>query len=299
MRKEFFADYFKSLQDSICKKIEETDGQGRFKEDQWKRAEGGGGRSRVLKNGNILEKAGVNFSAVYGPLHPKMVTSLKLKEEVDFFASGVSIVMHPHNPWVPIIHMNVRYFELSNGESWFGGGIDLTPHIVIPEQAKWFHQQLKAVCDKHDASYYPKFKTWADDYFYNSHREETRGIGGIFFDYVKSKNIDEKMQVFEFVKSVGESFADIYSHLMVENALKPFGKKEKDFQLLRRGRYVEFNLVHDRGTKFGLETNGRTESILMSLPPLASWEYMYDEKTYPEGKQTFDLLKKNIDWINL
>lgn len=299
MRKEFFADYFKSLQDSICKKIEETDGQGRFKEDQWKRAEGGGGRSRVLKNGNILEKAGVNFSAVYGPLHPKMVTSLKLKEEVDFFASGVSIVMHPHNPWVPIIHMNVRYFELSNGENWFGGGIDLTPHIVIPEQAKWFHQQLKAVCDKHDASYYPKFKTWADDYFYNSHREETRGIGGIFFDYVKSKNIDDKMQVFEFVKAVGESFADIYSHLMVENALKPFGKKEKDFQLLRRGRYVEFNLVHDRGTKFGLETNGRTESILMSLPPLASWEYMYDEKTYPEGKQTFELLKKNIDWINL
>lgn len=299
MRKEFFADYFKSLQDSICKKIEETDGQGRFKEDQWKRAEGGGGRSRVLKNGNILEKAGVNFSAVYGPLHPKMVTSLKLKEEVDFFASGVSIVMHPHNPWVPIIHMNVRYFELSNGENWFGGGIDLTPHIVIPEQAKWFHHQLKAVCDKHDASYYPKFKTWADDYFYNSHREETRGIGGIFFDYVKSKNIDEKMQVFEFVKAVGESFADIYSHLMVENALKPFGKKEKDFQLLRRGRYVEFNLVHDRGTKFGLETNGRTESILMSLPPLASWEYMYDDKTYPEGKQTFELLKKNIDWINL
>ncbi len=299
MRKEFFAEYFKSLQESICKKIEETDGQGRFKEDQWKRKEGGGGRSRVLQNGNILEKAGVNFSAVYGPLHPKMVTSLKLKEEVDFFASGVSIVMHPHNPWVPIIHMNVRYFELSNGESWFGGGIDLTPHMVIPEQAKWFHEQLKSVCDRHDNSYYPKFKTWADDYFYNAHREETRGIGGIFFDYVKSKNIEEKMQVFDFVKSVGESFADIYSHLMVENALKPFGKKEKDFQLLRRGRYVEFNLVHDRGTKFGLETNGRTESILMSLPPLASWEYMYDEKTYPEGKQTFELLKKNIDWINL
>ncbi|RVU26907.1 oxygen-dependent coproporphyrinogen oxidase [Sandaracinomonas limnophila] len=298
MRKEFFAEYFKDLQDSICKKIEETDGQGRFKEDAWKREGGGGGRSRVLKNGNILEKAGVNFSAVFGPLHPKMVSSLQLKEEVDFFASGVSIVMHPMNPWVPIIHMNVRYFELSNGESWFGGGIDLTPHIVIPEQAKWFHQQLKKVCDKHDKSYYPKFKTWADDYFFNTHREETRGIGGIFFDYVKSKNIEEKMKVFDFVKSVGESFADIYSHLMVENALKPFGKKEKDFQLLRRGRYVEFNLVHDRGTKFGLETNGRTESILMSLPPLASWEYMYDNKSYPEGKQTLDLLKKNIDWIN-
>jgi coproporphyrinogen III oxidase len=299
MRKEFFAEYFKGLQDSICKKIEETDGQGRFKEDLWKRKEGGGGRSRVLTNGNILEKAGVNFSAVYGPLHPKMVTSLKLKEEVEFFASGVSIVMHPHNPWVPIIHMNVRYFELSNGENWFGGGIDLTPHIIIPEQAQWFHKEIKKVCDRHDKAYYPKFKTWADDYFYNTHREETRGIGGIFFDYLKSKTLDEKMQTFEFVKSVGESFADIYSHLMVENALKPFGKQEKEFQLLRRGRYVEFNLVHDRGTKFGLETNGRTESILMSLPPLASWEYMYDEKSYPEGNKTLDLLKKNIDWINL
>ncbi|MHA8050120.1 oxygen-dependent coproporphyrinogen oxidase [Aquirufa sp. ROCK-SH2] len=297
MRKEFIADYFKSLQDQICEGIEEVDGGALFKEDNWKRKEGGGGRSRLISNGNILEKAGVNFSAVHGPLHPKMVTSLNIKEEVDFFATGVSIVMHPMNPWVPIIHMNVRYFELSNGEHWFGGGIDLTPHIIIPEQAKWFHQQLKAVCDKADKTYYPKFKTWADDYFYSPHREETRGIGGIFFDYIKSKSVDEKVINFDFVKSVGESFVPIYSHLMRENAIKPFGKAEKDFQLLRRGRYVEFNLVHDRGTKFGLETNGRTESILMSLPPLASWEYMYDENSYPEGKKTLDLLKKGVVWI--
>ncbi|MHA8066895.1 oxygen-dependent coproporphyrinogen oxidase [Aquirufa sp. ROCK2-A2] len=297
MRKEFIAEYFKGLQDQICKGIEEVDGSARFKEDNWKRPEGGGGRSRVLVNGNILEKAGVNFSAVHGPLHPKMVTSMNMKEEVDFFATGVSIVMHPENPWVPIIHMNVRYFELSNGEHWFGGGIDLTPHIIIPEQAKWFHQQLKNVCDRSDNNYYPKFKTWADDYFFSPHRNETRGVGGIFFDYLKSESIDEKVANFDFVKSVGESFVPIYSHLMRENAIRPFGKSEKDFQLLRRGRYVEFNLVHDRGTKFGLETNGRTESILMSLPPLASWEYMYDENAYPEGKKTLALLRKGVDWI--
>lgn len=297
MRKEVIADYFKGLQDSICRGIEAVDGGSRFKEDNWKRKEGGGGRSRVIVNGNILEKAGVNFSAVFGPLHPKMVKSLDIKEEVDFFASGVSIVMHPINPWVPIIHMNVRYFELSNGEHWFGGGIDLTPHIIIPEQAKWFHEQIKSVCDRFDKTYYPKYKTWADDYFFNTHREETRGIGGIFFDYVKSKTLEEKLANFEFVKAVGEAFVPIYSHLMQENAIRPFGEKEKAFQLLRRGRYVEFNLVHDRGTKFGLETNGRTESILMSLPPLASWDYMHDYTDYPLGLETQKLLVKGVDWV--
>jgi coproporphyrinogen III oxidase len=201
--------------------------------------------------------------------------------------------MHPENPWVPIIHMNVRYFELSNGEFWFGGGIDLTPHIIIPAQAKWFHEQLKAVCDRFDPIYYLKYKNWADDYFYSPHREETRGIGGIFFDYIKG----DKETVFEFVKAVGESFEPIYSHLMRLNASKEYTQAEKDFQYIRRGRYVEFNLVHDRGTKFGLETNGRTESILMSLPPMAAWEYMYDPQVFPEGQKTFDLLKKGINWI--
>lgn len=294
MRREVFADYFKELQDSICQKIAEVDGGAHFKEDLWDRKEGGGGRSRVLINGNILEKAGVNFSAVHGSLHPKMVTSLKLEEDTDFFASGVSIVMHPQNPWVPIIHMNVRYFELGNGKYWFGGGIDLTPHIVDVEQAKWFHQQLKQVCDRFDATYYPKFKQWADDYFYNSHREETRGIGGIFFDYLSADpmDLDGKWKIWEFVKAVGESFAPIYAHLMEMNALKSYGKEEKDFQLLRRGRYVEFNLIHDRGTKFGLETNGRTESILMSLPPMASWEYMFDASSNKYAQETFQYLKK-------
>lgn len=293
MDKHTIAAYFQGLQDRICAGISATDGGASFKEDQWQRPEGGGGRSRVLAKGAILEKAGVNFSAVEGPLHPKMVTSLNVTEEVEFFATGVSIVMHPENPWVPIIHMNVRYFELSNGEFWFGGGIDLTPHIIIPEQAKWFHEQLKAVCDRFDSSYYPKYKNWADDYFYSPHREETRGIGGIFFDYIKG----DKETAFEFVKAVGEAFEPIYSHLMRLNAAKEYTQAEKEFQYIRRGRYVEFNLVHDRGTKFGLETNGRTESILMSLPPMASWEYMYDPQVFPEGQKTFDLLKKGINWI--
>lgn len=294
--KEDIAAYFRDLQTRICSGIEQADTQGSFREDSWDRPEGGGGHSRVIVNGQILEKAGVNFSAVHGPLHPKMVSSMDIQEEVDFFASGVSIVMHPKNPWVPIIHMNVRYFELSNGQHWFGGGIDLTPHIIIPEQAKWFHQQIKNVCDQANSAYYPKFKAWADDYFYSPHRGETRGIGGIFFDYLKSNSDEEKNQHFDFVKKVGESFVPIYSHLMRENANKEFTQAEKDFQLLRRGRYVEFNLVHDRGTKFGLETNGRTESILMSMPPMASWEYMYDVNTYPEGAKTLNLLKKGIDW---
>lgn len=293
MNKHDIAVYFQGLQDSICAGIAATDGGASFKEDKWIREEGGGGRTRVLVKGTILEKAGVNFSAVEGPLHPKMVTSLNVTEEVEFFATGVSIVMHPENPWVPIIHMNVRYFELSNGEFWFGGGIDLTPHIIIPEQAKWFHEQLKAVCDRFDLAFYPKYKTWADDYFYSPHREETRGIGGIFFDYIKG----DKETVFEFVKAIGESFEPIYSHLMRINASRSYTQAEKEFQYIRRGRYVEFNLVHDRGTKFGLETNGRTESILMSLPPMAAWEYMYDSKVFPEGQATFDLLKKGIDWI--
>jgi coproporphyrinogen III oxidase len=293
MNKEDIEAYFRDLQDRICQGIAQADGTGTFKEDSWDRPEGGGGRTRLMQGGRILEKAGVNFSAVSGPLHPKMVTSLQVTEEVDFFATGVSIVMHPYNAWVPIIHMNVRYFELSNGESWFGGGIDLTPHIIVPEQAKWFHQQVKASCDDFGSDVYTKYKTWADDYFFNTHRNETRGIGGIFFDYLK----DDKEQSFAFVRSVAESFVPIYSHLMQINAEKTVSEEARDFQLLRRGRYVEFNLVHDRGTKFGLETNGRTESILMSMPPFASWEYMHDASKYPAGQQTLDLLRKGVDWL--
>jgi coproporphyrinogen III oxidase len=296
--KEDIQSYFESLQDSICKSLEKADGKAKFHEDLWQRPEGGGGRSRVMADGKIIEKGGVMFSAVWGDLHEKMLQSMGLTEKVQFFATGVSIVQHPVSPKVPIIHMNIRYFEMSNGVFWFGGGIDLTPHYVVDEDAKWFHQQLKNACNKHDMDYYPKFKDWADNYFFNTHRNETRGIGGIFFDYLKPKETGKtKEQLFDFVKEIGESFAPIYTKLMAKNKNIEFSENEKEFQLLRRGRYVEFNLVHDRGTKFGLETNGRTESILMSMPPMARWIYDYKTEPNSEEERTLSLLKKGIEWV--
>ena len=297
MTKEEISAYFQDLQHQICQALEKADGKAKFHEDNWEREGGGGGRSRVIQKGKVIEKGGVMFSAVYGDLHEKMLASMGLTEKVDFFATGVSIVIHPESPRVPIIHMNVRYFEMSNGAFWFGGGIDLTPHYVVEEDAQWFHQTLKNACDKHDTAYYPKFKTWADDYFFNTHRNETRGIGGIFFDYQKINETRNKAQLFAFVKEIGESFAPIYTHFMKKNKDLPFTEQEKTFQLLRRGRYVEFNLVHDRGTKFGLETNGRTESILMSMPPVANWVYDYKAEENSEEEKTLGLLKKGIDWV--
>ncbi len=289
--------YFEGLQDQICAALEQADGSAKFHEDLWIREAGGGGRSRVIQKGNVIEKGGVMFSAVWGDLHEKMLASMGLKEKVDFFATGVSIVIHPQSPMVPIIHMNVRYFEMSNGVFWFGGGIDLTPHYIVDEDAQWFHQQLKDACDKHNVEYYPKFRTWADDYFFNTHRNETRGIGGIFFDYQKVDETRDKNQLFEFVKSIGEAFAPIYTYYMNKNKDIPYTEREKEFQALRRGRYVEFNLVHDRGTKFGLETNGRTESILMSMPPMAQWVYNYQAEEGSEEERTLSLLKKGIEWV--
>lgn len=289
--------YFEGLQDQICAALEQADGAAKFQEDLWIREAGGGGRSRVIQKGNVIEKGGVMFSAVWGDLHEKMLASMGLKEKVDFFATGVSIVIHPQSPMVPIIHMNVRYFEMSNGVFWFGGGIDLTPHYIVDEDAQWFHQQLKDACDKHNVEYYPKFRTWADDYFFNTHRNETRGIGGIFFDYQKVDETRDKNQLFEFVKSIGEAFAPIYTYYMNKNKDIPYTEREKEFQALRRGRYVEFNLVHDRGTKFGLETNGRTESILMSMPPMAQWVYNYQAEEGSEEERTLSLLKKGIEWV--
>lgn len=295
--KETIAAYFQQLQDSICQALQHADGKGTFREDHWQRPGGGGGRSRTIQNGAIIEKGGVGFSAVHGEMHEQQLRSLNITEKADFFATGVSIVIHPHSPMVPIIHMNVRYFEMSNGTYWFGGGIDLTPHYVVPEDARWFHQQLKAVCDEHNPEYYAKFKPWADDYFYIPHRSETRGIGGIFFDYLKPTEGQTKEELFAFVQGVGESFAPIYTHFMLKNKNLSFGEQEKNWQFLRRGRYVEFNLVWDRGTKFGLETNGRTESILMSMPPQANWIYdFHPEENSPEA-QTLGYLKKGIEWV--
>ena len=290
--------WFQQLQNEICQALEDADGTGKFKEDLWERSGGGGGKSRVIEGGSIIEKGGVNFSAVHGKTPEKILKALNLAE-ADFFATGVSIVLHPKSPMVPIIHMNTRYFEMSNGTCWFGGGIDLTPHYVDKQDAKWFHQQLKQVCDKHHTSYYPEFKKWADDYFYLKHRKETRGVGGIFYDRLSNNENFSLADRFAFTKDVGSAFAPIYTHLMTKNASLPYGENESTWQKLRRGRYVEFNLVWDKGTKFGLDTDGRTESILMSMPPQANWVYNHQAEANSKELATLELLKKDIDWVNL
>ncbi len=302
--REDIRDYFISLQTSICDDLEHADGKGKFVSDTWDRPGGGGGVSRVLTGGKIIEKGGVNFSAVWGKAPEATLKMLNLHEAgdtpPDFFATGVSIVLHPHNPMVPIIHMNVRYFEIARKSSpeiwWFGGGIDLTPHYVDPDDARYFHRAMKDVCGRHHPSYYDEFKKWADDYFFIRHRNETRGVGGIFFDYLKGVEGFSKESRFAFVKSVGEAFAPVYTHFMLKNHKMPFGDNEKRWQALRRGRYVEFNLVWDRGTKFGLETDGRTESILMSLPPQANWEYNHQPQSGSREAKTVDLLRKGMAW---
>ncbi len=292
--KEEIAEWLKGLQDRICASIEAVDGGGQFKEDLWERPGGGGGRTRVLK-GKLIEKGGVNFSAVHGAMPEKIAASLGFTD-TEFFATGVSIVMHPQSPMIPIIHMNVRYFETSAGKWWFGGGIDLTPIYVVEEDARFFHQTLASVCDKHEEAYYPWFKQWADDYFYVKHRKETRGIGGIFYDQLNDQEGSSQEELFEFMKDVGETFAPLYVELINRHKAEAYDERQKLWQKLRRGRYVEFNLVWDRGTRFGLDTNGRTESILMSLPPEANWEYNFEpEEDSPEAF-TQSKLVKGIDW---
>lgn len=286
------------MQDTICAAVEKSDEKGIFHQDLWQHKQGGGGRTRILQNANIIEKGGVNFSAVHGELPHKIANALELKAGHDYFATGVSVVMHPFSPMVPIIHMNVRYLEVSSGEKWFGGGIDLTPIYIDVEQAKQFHQTLKDVCDKHHAGYYNEFKIWADNYFFIPHRNETRGIGGVFFDRLGNTNKFSLADYFAFVQHIAKSFVPLYTSLMEANKDIAYGKNEKKWQLIRRGRYVEFNLLYDKGTKFGLDTDGRAESILMSLPPEVKW--MYDFKPLKGSKEEFtqNLLRKNIDWIN-
>jgi coproporphyrinogen III oxidase len=299
LTKEEITQWFQSLQDAICNALEKEDGKGKFIEDNWLREEGGGGRTRILQNGNVIEKGGVLFSAVHGALPDFLKKENKENSNAtEFYATGVSIVIHPENPNVPIIHMNVRYFEMDNGTYWFGGGIDLTPHYINDEEAMFFHQSLKAACDQHNPNYYNDYKKWADDYFFIKHRNETRGIGGIFFDKLASIENNGKAQLFEFVKSIGNTFAPVYTTLMHNNKSKTFTEQNKQWQYLRRGRYVEFNLVYDRGTRFGLETNGRTESILMSLPETAKWAYNHTPIKDSEEARTLALLIKGIDWVN-
>ena len=297
MEKEKISEWFQFLQDDICSQLEAADGHGKFIEDHWTRPEGGGGRSRAF-SGKHIEKGGVNFSAVHGPMPDKITRGLGI-DPCNFYATGVSIVLHPSNPHVPIIHMNVRYFETDTNLWWFGGGIDLTPHYVNVEEAREFHQALKNTCDRFDPNYYPRFKKWADDYFYLKHRKESRGVGGIFYDRLGEEENLDKQELFEFSKAVGETFCPVYTILLDRHKDDPFSEQEKEWQYLRRSRYVEFNLVWDKGTKFGLDTEGRTESILMSMPPLAQWKYNFTPEAGSAEAITQSYLKKGIDFLSL
>jgi coproporphyrinogen III oxidase len=300
--KELIAAEYQQIQDEICAALELTDGKARFEEEQWEREGGGGGRTRIIQNGSIFEKGGVNFSAVHGQLPDSLKRTLKVDQD-DFFATGISIVIHPNHPMVPIIHMNIRYFELPSSLNnaqpvrWFGGGIDLTPHYVFEDDARFFHTHLKSICDQFNADFYHRFKLWADDYFFIKHRNETRGIGGIFYDRLTAGNDLSLDDIFEFSKALGRSFIPIYTELVNRNRNKQFTEEQQNWQYQRRSRYAEFNLVYDAGTRFGLETNGRIESILMSLPPTAKWPYNFQPDPGSEEEKTTSFLKKGINWV--
>ncbi len=276
--------YFRDLQDRITSALEAVDGGGRFHEDSWSRPGGGGGRTRVLADGALFEKAGVGFSDVHGTLRPEMAKALP-GEGLEFRAAGLSLIFHPKSPRVPTVHANIRHIQRGT-RSWFGGGTDLTPYYVVPEDAASFHRTLRDCCARHDASFYPRFKRWCDDYFFLPHRNEPRGVGGIFFDYLgagaettagqtaprdgtgtRAAIEDDAEALYAFVRDVGEAILTAYLPIVERRRGDAWGERERNWQLLRRGRYVEFNLLYDRGTVFGLRTDGRVESILMSLPP--------------------------------
>lgn len=297
MDKQQVAERYQEIQDGICKGLEALDGGATFTEELWQRDGGGGGRTRIIQQGNVIERGGVNFSAVHGTLPEPVKKAFKVDDD-QFFATGVSIVIHPVNPFVPIIHMNIRYFELNDNVRWFGGGIDLTPHYVQKEEASLFHRSVKTVCDQYHPDFYPEFKAHADRYFYIKHRQETRGIGGVFYDRLTPEKTGVSWgDIFEFSCALGNAFVPIYSEQVNRNRDKAYTEQQKQWQYLRRGRYVEFNLVYDAGTKFGLETNGRIESILMSLPPQAQWAYDFKPEPGTAEAFTLSMLKQDVDWL--
>lgn len=297
--KETFTAHIHALQDTICIALEQMDGKATFVEDRWERAEGGGGKSRVIAEGNVFEKGGVNTSVVYGILPVAMQQSFGVPES-NFFACGLSLVIHPKNPFVPTVHANWRYFELYDKEgkrvdSWFGGGSDLTPYYIFEEDGKHFHTMLKNAMDPFGTELYPKYKKQCDEYFVNKHRDnEMRGIGGVFYDYLRPADDEERL--FHFQQANGEAFLKAYLPIVEKRKDIPYTEQHTNWQEIRRGRYVEFNLIHDRGTLFGLKTNGRTESILMSLPPRARWAYNYHPEPGTEEAKTQEFLKPR-DWV--
>ncbi len=305
--KETWIKCIHDLQNKICFALENTDGKAKFIEDEWKREEGGGGKTRVIANGNVFEKGGVNTSVVFGEVTDAMRMQLKNipanNEPLLWWAAGISIVLHPINPFVPTVHCNYRMFELCDDEGavihkWYGGGTDLTPYYLFEEDAKHFHQTYKNVCDEFDHSFYATMKKTCDDYFVNTHRNnERRGIGGIFYDYKTpdaEKDLDFWMQ---FGQACGNAFIDAYLPIVEKRKNTAYTEQNKHWQEIRRGRYVEFNLVHDRGTLFGLKTNGRIESILMSLPPTVRFEYNYQPEPGSEEDKLLQVCLQPVDWV--
>lgn len=301
MMKEQFYKYIQNLQDTITAALEKADGKAVFHQDIWERPEGGGGRTRVIENGNVFEKGGVNISAVHGPLPAAMQAYFNVGD-VDFFACGLSLVLHPKNPMVPTVHANWRYFEMYDKDGnvinqWFGGGQDLTPYYLFEEDARHFHQVCKTACDKHNPTFYDQFKKQCDAYFWNAHREEARGIGGLFFDHCKATETMTMEQWYAFVTEVGNSFLEAYLPIVEKRKTLDYTPENRIWQEIRRGRYVEFNLVHDKGTLFGLKTNGRIESILMSLPPHVQWVYDHHPEKDSVEEQLLSVLKTPVDWL--
>ena len=293
--------YFKGLQDSICSALAGEDGRAQFRQDEWQRPGGGGGCSRVLVDGAVFEKAGVNFSHVAGDALPPSASAQRPElGGCSFQALGVSLVIHPENPYLPTSHANVRLFvaEKDGAEPvwWFGGGFDLTPYYGFEEDCKHWHGVAREACAPFGADVYPRFKQWCDDYFYLKHRAEPRGIGGLFFDDLNEWDFATS---FNFVRAVGDAYLEAYLPIVQRRKSRPWGEREKQFQLYRRGRYVEFNLVYDRGTLFGLQSDGRTEAILMSLPPLVRWEYDYHPEEGSEEARLSDYFLQPRDWAAL
>jgi coproporphyrinogen III oxidase len=290
------------LQSEISRALEEVDGEKKFVDDAWTRVDksgghGGGGLTKVMRNGRIFESAGVNVSEVHGVLPPAMSQKLIGEErDASFYATGVSLVLHPQSPMVPTTHANFRYLEVE-AYSWFGGGADLTPYYLWEEDAVHFHRTFKKACDAFDPDYYPDFKKRCDEYFYLPHRGEARGIGGIFFDYLGKDDASKLPEIYSFVEQAGEAFIDSYLPIVHLRSDEPWEDSHRQFQLMRRGRYVEFNLLYDRGTTFGLKTNGRTESILMSLPPNVSWEYNYQASPGSPEEKLVQTLSQPRDWV--
>jgi coproporphyrinogen III oxidase len=302
LKKEDFIEFIQQLQTGICDGLEAEDGLAKFESDKWERPGGGGGLTRVIQDGNVFEKGGVNTSVVHGPVTSGMAQQLNIKG-TSFFACGISLVIHPINPMVPTVHANFRYFELYDDQqnvidSWFGGGGDLTPYYLFDEDAAHFHHTFKKACDSFDPSFYPNYKKQCDEYFVNRHRgNESRGIGGIFYDYLREDESRSSDFWFEFSKANGNAFLKAYLPIVQKRKEEPFSQKQKYWQEIRRGRYVEFNLIHDRGTLFGLKSNGRTESILMSLPPRVRFDYNDLPAKGSEEDRLLSILKNPKDWV--